>query len=104
MWYRAGHAITRGDHVGKGQHRGTSVAEFVGGTKRRGAISMTRQEKDFLVGFGLAATLTRHLIGHRPSYTTAEQYAQDVAHLHADSDDFVSRGIAVGCLSAFGRR
>jgi hypothetical protein len=27
----------------------------------------------------------------------------DVAELHADSDDLVRRGLAVGCLSAVGK-
>jgi hypothetical protein len=65
---------------------------------------MTRSEKDFLFGFGLAATLTRQVMGQRPSYTTAEQYVEDVADLHADADDFIRRGMAVGCLSAIGKK
>jgi hypothetical protein len=64
---------------------------------------MTRNEKQFLEGFGVAAMLTRCVMGEAPSYTTAEQYVEDVAHLHADSDDFLRRGIAVGCLSAIGK-
>jgi hypothetical protein len=64
---------------------------------------MTRDERDFLSGFGLAATLTRRVLGQCPSYTTAAQYVEDVAHLHADADDFVRRGMAVGCLSALGK-
>jgi hypothetical protein len=65
---------------------------------------MTRSEKDFLVGFGLAATLTRHVMGQRPSYTTAEKYVEDAADLHAHADDFVQRGFVVGCRSALGKR
>ena len=64
---------------------------------------MNREERDFLTGFGLAATLTRRLMGERPSYTTIEKYVEDVADLHADAQDFVRRGMAVGCLSAFGK-
>lgn len=64
---------------------------------------MNREEQDFLTGFGLAATLTRRVMGQRPSYTTAEKYVEDVADLHADAQDFVRRGVAVGCLSAFGK-
>jgi hypothetical protein len=64
---------------------------------------MTRSEREFLTGFGLAATLAQRVMGHRPSYTTAEKYMENVADLHADADDFLRRGIAVGCLSAFGR-
>ena len=65
---------------------------------------MTRDEHEFLVGFGLAATLARDVLWQRPSYTTAEKYIADVADLHADANDFLRRGIAVGCLSALGRR
>jgi hypothetical protein len=64
---------------------------------------MNRDEREFLTGFGLAATLTRRVMGQRPSYTTAEQYMEDVAHLHADASDFLRRGVAVGCLSALGK-
>jgi hypothetical protein len=64
---------------------------------------MSRDEKEFLTGFGLAATLTRRVMRHRPSYTTAERYVEDVADLHADASDFLRRGVAVGCLSALGK-
>jgi len=64
---------------------------------------MSRDEKEFLTGFGLAATLTKRVMRHRPSYTTAEQYVEDVADLHADASDFRRRGMAVGCLSALGK-
>jgi hypothetical protein len=64
---------------------------------------MNRDERDFLIGFGMAATLTRHIMGQHPSYTTAEKYVEDVADLHAHANDFRARGIAVGCLSALGR-
>ena len=40
---------------------------------------------------------------HPPAHTTAAEYLEDVAHLHADSDDLTRRGLAVGCLSALGR-
>jgi hypothetical protein len=56
-----------------------------------------------LTGFGLAATLTRDIQWQCPSYTTAEKYVADVASLHGDADDFLRRGIAVGCLSALGK-
>jgi hypothetical protein len=65
---------------------------------------MNRDERDFLTGFGLAATLTRRIMGQRPSYTSAEKYVEDVADLHADAADFLRRGVAVGCLSALGRK
>jgi hypothetical protein len=64
---------------------------------------MSRDEKDFLMGFGLAATLTHGVQRQRPSYTTAERYVQDVADLHADSPDYLNRGMAVGCRSALGK-
>jgi len=64
---------------------------------------MSRDEKDFLMGFGLAATLTHRVQRQRPSYTTAEQYVEDVADLHADSPDYLRRGMAVGCRSALGK-
>jgi hypothetical protein len=56
------------------------------------------------MGFGLAATLTRRLMGQTPSYTSAEKYVEDVADLHANANDFLRRGIAVGCLSALGKK
>lgn len=64
---------------------------------------MNRDEKDFLTGFSLAATLTRRVMGQSPSYTTAQKYVEDVADLHADAEDFLRRGVAVGCHSAFGK-
>jgi hypothetical protein len=64
---------------------------------------MTPSEKEFLTGFGLAATLTRHVMWERPSYTTAREYVEDAAHLHAGADDFLHRGFVVGCMSALGR-
>jgi hypothetical protein len=64
---------------------------------------MTPSEKEFLTGFGLAATLTRHVMWQRPSYTTARKYVEDAADLHAHFDDFLRRGFVVGCLSALGR-
>jgi hypothetical protein len=38
-----------------------------------------------------------------PAYTSSRDYLESVAHLHADSQDLVSRGLAVGCLSAIGK-
>jgi len=64
---------------------------------------MGRDEKEFLSGFERAAVLTRDLIKTPPSHTSAREYMEDVAHLHADSQDLVARGLAVGCLSAVGR-
>ena len=64
---------------------------------------MTRNERDFLMGFGLAATLTRRVMGQSPSYTSAQKYVEDVADLHADAEDMLRRGVAVGCHSAFGK-
>jgi len=64
---------------------------------------MSRSEHEFLAGFGRAAVLTRTVIDSPPSYTTAAEYLEDVADLHADSDDLKRRGLAVGCLSALGR-
>jgi hypothetical protein len=62
---------------------------------------MGRPERAFLTGFARAAALAQQVKDHPPSHTTPEEYMRDVAHLHADSDDLVSRGLAVGCLSAF---
>jgi hypothetical protein len=64
---------------------------------------MGRREKAFLTGFERAAVLTQRILANPPSHTSAEEYMRDVAHLHADSDDMVSRGLAVGCLSAVGK-
>jgi hypothetical protein len=63
---------------------------------------MGRREKAFLTGFERAAVLTQQVLANPPRHTSAEEYMRDVAHLHADSDDLVSRGLAVGCLSAVG--
>lgn len=64
---------------------------------------MGRREKEFLSGFERAAILTRGILDSPPSYTTAEEYVEDVVDLHADSEDLVSRGLVVGCLSALGK-
>jgi hypothetical protein len=64
---------------------------------------MGRQERAFLDGFGRAALLAQQMKAHPPSHTTPEEYMRDVAHLHWDSEEMLSRGLAVGCLSAFGR-
>jgi hypothetical protein len=61
---------------------------------------MGRQELAFLAGFGKAALLAQQVKAHPPSHTTPEEYMRDVAHLHRDSEDLLSRGLAVGCLSA----
>jgi len=65
--------------------------------------AMSRNGHEFLAGFQQAAVLTRTVLAQPPSYTTAAEYLEDVAHLHADSDDLTRRGLAVGCLSALGR-
>jgi len=65
---------------------------------------MGRRETAFLAGFGKAALLAQQVKEHPPTHTTPEEYMQDVADLHADSDDLISRGLAVGCLSAFEHR
>ena len=62
---------------------------------------MGRQELAFLAGFGKAALLAQQVKDHPPTHTTPEEYMRDVADLHGDSDDLLSRGLAVGCLSAF---
>lgn len=64
---------------------------------------MSRDGHEFLEGFQRAAVLTRTVMASPPSYTTPAAYLEDVAHLHADSDDLTRRGLAVGCLSALGR-
>jgi hypothetical protein len=64
---------------------------------------MSRSERDFLLGFRKAAILARHVIATPPSYTTPSDYLESVAHLHEDSDDLISRGLAVGCMSAIGK-
>ncbi len=64
---------------------------------------MGRVERAFLAGFGKAAVLAQRIIADPPRYTTPQEYLRDVADLHADSEDLCSRGLAVGCLSAFGR-
>lgn len=64
---------------------------------------MSRGERDFLAGFEKAALLTQEILAAPPAYTSREEYVVSVAHLHADSEDLRSRGLAVGCLSALGR-
>ena len=64
---------------------------------------MSRNGHEFLAGFQQAAVLTRTVIASPPSYTSPAEYLEDVAHLHADSDDLTRRGLAVGWLSALGR-
>ena len=64
---------------------------------------MGRQERAFLAGFGKAAVLAERVKADPPRHTTAEDYIRDVAHLHEHSEDLLSRGLAVGCLSAFGK-
>jgi hypothetical protein len=64
---------------------------------------VSRGEKDFLAGFQKAALLTQEILAAPPSFTSREEYVVSVAHLHADSEDLRSRGLAVGCLSALGR-
>ena len=64
---------------------------------------MNRDEKEFLIGFEKAALLAQQILNSPPAYTTAREYLESVAHLHRDSDDLVSRGLVVGCLSAVGK-
>ena len=64
---------------------------------------MSREEKDFLVGFEKAALLAQQILQKPPAYTTARDYLESVAHLHRDSDDLVCRGLVVGCLCAVGK-
>jgi hypothetical protein len=64
---------------------------------------VSREEKDFLVGFEKAALLAQQILTSPPAYTTAREYLESVAHLHRDSDDLMSRGLAVGCLCALGQ-
>jgi hypothetical protein len=62
---------------------------------------MDRQAKAFLQGFERAAQLTQRVLTTPPRHTSPVQYMRDVALLHASVDDPTSRGLAVGCLSAF---
>jgi hypothetical protein len=62
-----------------------------------------RNEKEFLAGFAMAALLMQRLQAQPPSFTSRQDYAESVAHLHEASDDLLSRGLAVGCLSALGK-
>lgn len=64
---------------------------------------MSRKESDFLAGFGKAALLAQRVLASPPAYTSGRDYMESVAHLHADSEDLVRRGLAVGCLSAIGK-
>ena len=64
---------------------------------------VSRDERDFLAGFSKAALLTQRLIASPPAFTSGPAYMENVAHLHANSEDLVSRGLAVGCLSAIGK-
>ncbi len=62
-----------------------------------------RNESDFLAGFAMAALLMQRIQAQPPSFTSREEYLESVAHLHEDSTDLLSRGLAVGCLSAMGK-
>jgi hypothetical protein len=64
---------------------------------------MGRKEKEFLSGFERAAILTKRILASPPTYTSAEEYVEDVVDLHANSEDLISRGLVVGCLSALGK-
>jgi hypothetical protein len=64
---------------------------------------VSRKEQDFLAGFGTAALLTQRVLASPPLYTSGPDYIESVAHLHADSDDLVGRGLAVGCRAALGK-
>lgn len=64
---------------------------------------MSRNEKDFLLGFEKAARLTHAVLVSPPCFTTARDYLKHVADLHANSQDLLHRGVAVGCLVAFGK-
>lgn len=63
---------------------------------------MSRPEREFLTGFEKAAVLTQRMLASPPSYTTPQDYLKDVARLMLGGDDFVGRGLAVGCLCAVG--
>ena len=65
--------------------------------------SVSREEKEFLVGFEKAALLAQQIMDSPPAYTSAREYLENVAHLHRDSDDLVCRGLVVGCLCALGK-
>jgi hypothetical protein len=64
---------------------------------------MDRQQLDFLLGFQRAATLVNNVLTSPASYAAGRDYLEDVALLHADSEDLMRRGLAVGCLSALGK-
>ena len=64
---------------------------------------MGRNESDFLAGFAMAALLMQRIQAQPPSFTSGEDYLESVAHLHEDSEELLSRGLAVGCLSAMGK-
>jgi hypothetical protein len=64
---------------------------------------MGRNERDFLAGFAMAALLMQRIQAQPPSFTSGEDYLESVAHLHEDSEELLSRGLAVGCLSAMGK-
>jgi hypothetical protein len=63
---------------------------------------VSRNEFEFLAGFGKAALLAQRILASPPAYTSGRDYMESVAHLHADSEDLLSRGLAVGCLAAIG--
>jgi hypothetical protein len=63
---------------------------------------MGRRETEFLLGFAKAALLTKAVAAAPPAFTTAQDYMKTVAQLHADADEALRRGLAVGCLAAVG--
>jgi hypothetical protein len=64
---------------------------------------VSRDEKEFLNGFEKAALLAQQILQSPPAYISAREYLESVAHLHRDSNEFVSRGLVVGCLCAVGK-
>ena len=63
---------------------------------------MDRKQTAFLHGFQRAAQLTQSIVKNPPRHTSPADYLRDVAALHGGSDDPQSRGLAAGCLAAFG--
>lgn len=64
---------------------------------------MDRRVRDFLMGLDRAVLPARRGAAHPPSYTRATECLLDFCHLHADSDDLVWCGLAVGCPSGLGK-
>jgi len=58
---------------------------------------MSRNEKEFLLGFEKAALLTQRILACPPAYTTPDEYMESVAHLPG-VDELKAAGVGPGTI------